>query len=169
MKINLITFIWLLTFIPISLLRANTDNSVRIQQVLDKNWYIKQIDTDEPDIALLSESIKQPDKSWMPTSIPAQVQDVLLANGKIPDPRKSKNAAKCVWVFQKNWAYATTFPTPKNTGPVFLRFEGLDTEVDIYLNGKKVGEARNMFRRYKFNIGEFLKTENNDNVLLLLF
>ncbi len=95
---------------------------------LSENWHIKQLESDKPDVAELSRSISSPDTTWLSARMPAQVHDVLLEHGKISDPHVGKNAAESAWVGEKDWAYACVFKSPaKSEGPVFLRFEGLDT------------------------------------------
>ncbi|MDQ1329689.1 MAG: hypothetical protein QG641_2981, partial [Candidatus Poribacteria bacterium] len=51
---------------------------MRIQQVLIDNWYIKQLDTDKPDIAILTQEALSPDKNWLKAQMPAQIHDILL-------------------------------------------------------------------------------------------
>ena len=72
---------------------------------LRNGWHVRQLQTDRPDITALTAQAVKPDKTWMPATMPAQVHDILLAAGKIPDPRVGKNAAKSAWVGEKDWAY----------------------------------------------------------------
>ena len=37
---------------------------------------------------------------------------------------------------------------------IFLNCEGLDTVAIVTLNNVEIGSAENMFRRYRFNIGQ---------------
>jgi hypothetical protein len=97
--------------------------------------------------------------------MPKQVQDILFAKGLIPDPRFSKNPTKCTWVFEKDWVYATRFATPKNSGSVFLCFDGIDTHADIYLNGQKIGQCANMFYKHRFQVINQLKIDGKLNEL----
>jgi len=142
----------------------------RTRIVLSDNWYIKQLDTDKPDVAALKREAASPDDTWLPARMPAQVHDVLLQHGRIPDPRVSRNAAKSAWVGQKDWAYACTFASPaKKEGPVFLRFEGLDTLGNAYLNGVLIGRFNNMYRQYSLDVRDKLSPPGRDNVLLIVF
>lgn len=142
--------------------------SVRQQHVLKDNWYIKQLEAESHDIAALTQAALQPDTTWMPATMPQQVAEILFENGKIPDPHVRKNAAKCTWIWETDWAYATAFPTPQDAGPVLLRFKGVDTVARIYINGKEAGRCNNMFRRYEFDIRSLLESDR-DNVLLIVF
>lgn len=142
----------------------------RTTTVLKDNWHVKQLDTDKPDIAALTRSAASPDGTWLSARMPAQVHEIFLQHGKISDPHISKNAADSAWVGEKDWAYACVFKSPdRGKGPVFLRFEGLDTLATAYLNGNKIGEFNNMFRRYRVNVQEHLSPDGSDNVLLIIF
>lgn len=142
----------------------------RTVTVLTENWYIKQLETDKPDITELSRSISSPDPTWLSARMPAQVHEVLLENGKISDPHVGKNAAESAWVGEKDWAYACVFKSPaKSEGSAFLRFEGLDTLAAAYLNGVEIGRFDNMYRRWSVDVRDKLASPGQDNVLLVVF
>ncbi len=65
----------------------------RTEILLRDNWYIRQLETDKPAVAALTKEAASPDNTWLPARMPAQVHDVLLQHGKIPDPHVSRNAA----------------------------------------------------------------------------
>ncbi|UCD64834.1 MAG: hypothetical protein JSW34_05210 [Candidatus Zixiibacteriota bacterium] len=142
----------------------------RATLTLSENWYIKQLETDKPDIAALTRRAASPDNTWLPARMPAQVHDVLLKHGKISDPHVGRNAADSAWVGEKDWAYACKFSSPAmGSGPVFLRFEGLDTLATVYLNGRKIGFFNNMYREYAVDVRDRLTPAGRDNVLLIVF
>lgn len=94
--------------------------------------------------------------------VPGNFELDLYSAGLVPDPYYSQNA----WEFQKYenrhlW-YGIRFynetAADKNT---FLRFEGIDTFSEIYLNGKLIGKTENMFIPYEFNLnGRLIEGEN---------
>jgi beta-mannosidase len=146
------------------------DKPARRQITLRDGWLVKQLDTNKGDVAELSRESATPDKTWLPTRMPAQVHDVLLAHGVIPDPHIGKNAAASAWVGEKDWAYVCRFPTPENIhGQVFLRFEGLDTLTDTWLNGAPLGHFENMFREYAVEVKDHLAPAGKSNVLVIVF
>lgn len=151
-----------------SLVNAKIASPIRQRQVLKTGWMVKQLQGESHDIAALTMAAQRPDKTWLRTDMPNQVADVLLRYGRIPDPHVGKNAAACAWIWQHDWAYATTFVTPAGVGPVWLRLMGVDTIATVYVNGQEIGRCNNMFRRYAFDIRSALK-ENGDNVLLVVF
>ncbi|NQU21918.1 MAG: hypothetical protein HQ567_11600 [Candidatus Nealsonbacteria bacterium] len=133
-------------------------------------WFIKQLDTDQPDVPALTREAASPGDAWLPARMPAQVHDVLLAHGKIPDPHVGRNATESAWVGEKDWAYACTFASPTSAGgPVLLRFDGLDTLAAAWLNGKPIGRFDNMYRQYAVDVAEQLAPAGKQNVLLIVF
>ena len=144
--------------------------AARVRQTLADGWYVKQLESANPDIGQLVRSLNQPDNAWLSARMPAQVHEILLAHKLIPDPRLSENAAKVTWVSQKDWAYGTKFRTPAGaTGPVFLHLDGLDTLATVYLNGVEIGSFRNMFRQYSLDIRKHLSAAGAENTLLIVF
>jgi beta-mannosidase len=163
----------LVLFFVISLIctvSALSQQKMRDRQILSNGWMIRQVDSDTLDIKKLTGELTRSDSRWMTVDqMPRQVAEVLLEHGKIPDPRISRNAAKCTWVWEKDWVYATQFDTPQGTGPVFLRFLGLDTEASVFLNGTLIGKCNNMYRRYTFDIRPYMHKAGQENRLLVLF
>ena len=164
-----VTVAWvfvLLQFITVPCVQAQQ----RTVAALTENWYIRQLESNRPDIAELSRSVLSPDSTWLIARMPAQVHDVLLEHGKISDPHVGKNAAESAWVGEKDWAYACVFKSSaKSEGPVFLRFEGLDTLAAAYLNGAEIGRFDNMYRKWSVDVRDRLAGAGQQNVLLVVF
>ena len=138
--------------------------------VLKDCWYIRKLDSAKPDVQALGRELESPDKSWLPATMPTQVHEILLANGLIPDPHISKNAAESTWVGESDWAYGCRFPTPEAVRrPVYLRSEGLDTLVDIYLNGSLVASLDDMFLAHSIEVSDRLAPSGKHNTLLMIF
>ena len=144
---------------------------LRSQITLDGIWHLKRIDPANVDVVVLGREAASPGADWLSARMPAQVQDILLAHGRIPDPRQSRNCAQTTWVFTNDWVYANRFVTPAavTSGPVFLRSDGLDTLATLYLNGQEVGRAANMFRRHAFEVSKLLSPPGQTNTLLIRF
>ena len=142
---------------------------MRTQHILADGWAVKQIDADDPNIPDLTREAAAPDGIWFRTRMPAQVHDILLEQGKIPDPRIGKNAADCTWVGETNWAYACAFPSPAGNGPVTLRLDGIDALATAYLNGKEIARFDNMYRRYTVSVRSGLRPPGEENILLFVF
>ena len=122
---------------------------MRKQIPLVEGWHVKELKGEPHDVAALAKEARSRDDSWLAARMHAQVHDILLAAGRIPDPHIGKNAAELLWIDWSDWAYACTFPTPdRASAPVFLHRKGLDTLAAVCLNGQLVGRYHNMFREH---------------------
>lgn len=105
------------------------------------------------------------ESSWMPASVPGTVHTDLMLNRQIPDPFYRDNESKVQWVAEQDWEYKTTFSPRKNTRQykqVWLQFDGLDTYADVYLNGREILHANNMFRTWRIEVSRSLKAGDNE-------
>lgn len=121
------------------------------------------------DPAQSPEVVEAPDLVWTPAVVPGGVHESLLAAEAIEHPYYDQNEASVRWMEDRDWWYRTTFRAPADLTPgdeVVLVFHGLDTVVDVWLNGTKLGHHENMFRPAEFRIDGELGPEND---LLLRF
>jgi len=117
-------------------------------QTLNGIWLLRQRDT----------------QVWLQGSVPGSVHTDLLAGGQIPDPFFGANEDDVQWVAEKDWEYRHYFhpnPALQSEKKVFLVCEGLDTLVDVRLNGKILGLANNMFHAWEWEITSLLKEGEN--------
>lgn len=108
--------------------------------------------------------------NWYPATVPGVVHTDLMANGIIEDPYFRLNERGLQWIDKEDWIYRTMFDlTPEVAACDHTRlcFEGLDTYADVYLNGERILEADNMFRRWAVEVEELLLDEGNE--LLIYF
>jgi beta-mannosidase len=106
-------------------------------------------------------SVEHPDQllderiEWLSVSAPATAAAALANAGK--------------WDFEQpceidafDWCFRTRFTgkSAAETSPCFLRFDGLATAAEVWLNGHKILSANNMFRSYRIDVSEQLETEN---------
>ena len=113
---------------------------------------------------------EQDEAAWHPAKVPGEVHTDLLANKLIPDPFYRDNEKKLQWIEKEAWEYRTTFSVPANVFDkknVELVFDGLDTYADVYLNGRLILNANNMFRQWKVPVKAALK--RSGNTLLIHF
>ena len=109
-------------------------------------------------------------RDWFPAFVPGTIHTDLLTAKIIEDPFVADNEKKLQWVHESDWLYWTEFDLPEDAqqlGNLSLVFEGLDTVATIELNGQTVGDANNMFRRYRLPISDLIKPKGN--VLRVLF
>jgi len=105
-----------------------------------------------------------------PAQVPGVVQTDLLRQGLIDDPYVGMNERKVQWVDKEDWVYETKFyvsETILSESSIDLCFDGLDTYAEVHLNGNKILDADNMFRRWRVSVKHLLKP--GDNVLRVYF
>ncbi|MDY4285482.1 glycoside hydrolase family 2 protein [Xanthomonas sp. LF06-19] len=103
---------------------------------------------------------------WLPAQVPGTVQTDLIAAGVVPDPFYRDNEAQIQWAGLSDWQYQTHFQVDAALlarPHLELVFDGLDTFAEVYLNGKKLLAADNMFRQWRVDAKPLLK--RGDNVL----
>jgi beta-mannosidase len=108
---------------------------------------------------------------WLPAKVPGSVHTDLMAIGRIPDPFEGDNEKHLQWVAKSDWVYQHKFngsPKLLAAEKLFLVCEGLDTLASIDLNGNKLGQTDNMFRRYEWEVKPFIKI-GEENVLTITF
>jgi len=104
-------------------------------------------------------------EKWLDATVPGCIHTDLFKNKLIPDPFYRDNELKLGWIDKVPFEYKTTFKVDKsilNHEKIELYFKGLDTYADIYLNGKLIATADNMFREWKVDVKEFLEVGGNE-------
>jgi beta-mannosidase len=114
----------------------------------------------ERDLSLESWKFKKvSDTNWLPAKVPGTVHTDLLQNKIIPDPFFGNNEKELQWIENEDWQYETKFTVSKSelsNENCVLKFEGLDTYAEVFLNGNKILSANNMFRTWKVEVKKFL-------------
>ena len=90
-------------------------------------------------------------EGWMPTPVPGDIHQGLVAAGRIPEPLLGLNTSKCAWTESRSWWYRTAFtasPAWLAAEVVELELNGLDAQAEIFLNGVHLGSHRNAFRPF---------------------
>lgn len=104
-------------------------------------------------------------RGMIPATVPGCVHTDLLAAGRIADPFIGDNELACQWVGETDWTYRRTFrvrPELLNSRRQLLRCEGLDTLARVYLGGRLIGSADNMYRTWEFDLTGRLKAGLNE-------
>lgn len=97
--------------------------------------------------------------------VPGSVYNDLLENKQIENPYWRDNEDKALKIMDNNFIYSSKFTLNsdiKNSEKILLRFNGLDTICDIFINDKKIGCAYNQHRVWEFDVKKFLKDEENE-------
>ncbi|MHA1658109.1 MAG: beta-mannosidase [Promethearchaeota archaeon] len=96
--------------------------------------------------------------------VPGTVFETLIENGIIEDPFYGIREREMSWIYESDWQYETEFiisPEFLEHANIILRFHGLDTITNIYLNDEFLGTTNNMFFKYDFNVKSKIKKEKN--------
>ena len=96
--------------------------------------------------------------------VPGDVHTALLKAGRIPDPYFGRNEEKIQWVGEREWLVQRDFEVSAEMlakSEIILRLEHVDTFCTVTVNGHKVGETGNRFRRYDFDVKKYLKPGRN--------
>ncbi len=104
------------------------------------------------------------DQAPIPIQVPGDVHSALLAAQLIPDPYFGRNENEIQWVGRKDWLVERSFDVPDSLlarKSVCLRLEHVDTFCVLSINGQKVGETGNRFRRYDFEVKPLLRSGKN--------
>ncbi|MBW7673952.1 beta-mannosidase [Chryseobacterium chendengshani] len=104
------------------------------------------------------------ENNWLAASVPGTVHLDLMDHQLIPDPYKDENEKEVQWVENEDWDYQTVFKLAAKeleNQNADLVFNGLDTFSEIYLNGKLLEKADNMFRTWQIPVKNDLKIGNN--------
>lgn len=127
-------------------------------QLLDQGWQVRLApgeahEAEHPQAA-----------QWLAATVPGAVQTDLLAAGLAADPFVGRNEAAIQWMGLSDWVYRTRFdvdPATLARRHAELVFEGLDTFAEVYLNGHKLLDADNMFRRWAVSAKPWLHVGAN--------
>ena len=87
--------------------------------------------------------------------VPGSVYGAMLDGGLIPDPYYRDNELKVLPLMDNDFSYTTDVQVTKEMlsfDALLLRFEGIDTLADVYLNGTLLGCAYNMHRVWEFDL-----------------
>ena len=109
-------------------------------------------------------------EEFLPASVPGSVYHDLMQNGKMDDPFWRDNFPKALKRMDHDYEYKTEFAADKallKSDAVLLRFEGIDTVADVFLNGEELGHTENMHRTFEFEVKDLLKEEGNELRVLL--
>jgi mannosylglycoprotein endo-beta-mannosidase len=117
-------------------------------------------------------------KGWMPAAVPGTVLTTLLQNKKVPDPFYGMNNQKIPDIYKTGRDHYTywfvkdfTEKTVQGNEQVWLQFRGVNYSCDIFLNGKKLNNARHygMFLRQSYNITKLLNSNGPNRLAVIVY
>ena len=101
--------------------------------------------------------------------IPGSVYSFLLDVGEMEDPYYRDNELKALPLMEEDYTFERRFDLPEHIARCahqVIRFNGIDTLSDVYLNGEKLGSTDNMHIAWEYPVSELLKEE--DNILTVI-
>ncbi len=118
-------------------------------------------------LTVLGENVYNIPNTPIDTKVPSTVYGTLLEKGLMPDPYYRDNELKATRLMENDFAYETTFTLDgkdREADRLFLRFDGIDTLADVYLDGELLGTAYNMNRVWEYDITAQVKDDEADRV-----
>lgn len=120
-----------------------------IRQKIDSNWSMRRVG----------------DEAFSPAVVPGSVYTDLLRNGQMEDPFFKDNELKALKLMDEDYEYSAKFFCDEellNREHVLLRFEGIDTVADLYLNGTQLDSVCNMHRTWEYEVTDLLQDAENE-------
>ena len=134
---------------------------------LNGNWNLKGWPTpDQGSVRTLGEVPAE--TLSLPAKVPGCYELDLCAAGLLPNLFYANNQYAVRTYEGHQWLYSRTFTAPKVAADekAVLEFDGLDTLCDVFLNGRKIGEAADMFIPHEFDVTKVVKAGENELAVL---
>ena len=97
------------------------------------------------------------------TSVPGTVEQALMSSGDLADLSTGTNVEQAWELEYGDWWFIKDFEFSEedlNRADSII-FHGIDTIAEIFLNGKSIGHAENMFIEHEFDVSGLLRSGNN--------
>ncbi len=117
--------------------------------ILNSNWTMRRVGSDD----------------IIPAKVPGSVYCDLLDSGRMENPYWKDNEIKALELMDYDYEYTCIFDADSSfltSEETYLRFEGLDTICDVYLNGQHFFYANNMHRIWEKSVKGFIQEGSNE-------
>ena len=121
-----------------------------IRRELRENWTL----------TVVGENVYDIPQEPLETCVPSSVYSTLLDHALMPDPFYRDNELEATKLMENDFVYETSFALTeeeREKSRIYLRFDGIDTLADVYLDGQLLGSADNMNRVWEFDITAAVK------------
>lgn len=111
------------------------------------------------------------EEQWLPAQVPGSVYTDLLREGRMEDPYWKEREDEALALMEEDYEYACRFETDAELmrcERIVIRFEGIDTLAEVFVNDAFAGRAFNMHRVWEWEIGPLLKQGTNTLRIRLL-
>ena len=134
-------------------------------KTLHEGWELLLVDDASHAVPLKTVSAIRAAGKPLDAHVPGDWPLDYVRHGLLPDPFYGDNYLRIRDYETHHVYYACSFTWDRPVNDlVFLRFDGLDTIADVYLNGMLIGHAENMFIPHEFAAAS-LKTGENELVV----
>ncbi len=120
-----------------------------IQRKIDSGWSMRRVG----------------DEAFSPAIVPGTVYTDLLRNGQMEDPFFKDNELKALRLMDEDYEYKAAFDCEDallEREHILLRFDGVDTVADLYLNGAHLDSVCNMHRTWEYEVTHLLLEKENE-------
>ncbi len=121
------------------------------------------------------EAISRPgfaDATWLPAVVPGTVLTSYLRHGAIPDPRFGNQQTQISESFftDSDFWYRTTFQVPAvdRGRRLWLAFDGINWQAEIYCNGVSIGRIDRAFLRGRFDVSTVVRPGKTNGLAVLV-
>ena len=134
---------------------------------LNGNWNLRGWPTPERGAVRTLDEVPVAEVT-VPAKVPGCYELDLCAAGLLPNLFYANNQYAVRKYEGHQWLYSRSFTLDKLSADekAVLEFDGLDTLCDIFVNGRKVGEAADMFIPHEFDVTRTVKEGVNDLAVL---
>jgi exo-1,4-beta-D-glucosaminidase len=181
---------FLLSLLSFLLANAVAQTSKPMNRVdLQNGWTVQTSRRVQATGDTISTSKFQP-AGWYKTTVPMTVVAVQVAAGEFPDPYFGMNLRKIPGMayeigeefahkpipedspYAASWWYRTEFAARANGRHVALHFDGINNRANIWINGKKIADVKDVagaYRTYEFDITPELSKAGKNVVAVEVF
>jgi len=85
---------------------------------------------------------------WLPARVPGSVVDDLQRAGEVPDPYRMRQSREAEWAAGRTWIYR------RRVSGGTIRFEGVDHEATVFVNGDEVAHHVGAFTPFEVEVPE---------------
>lgn len=110
-------------------------------------------------------SIENEKYGKFPARVPGDITDDLHRANVIPDPLFGLNFKGVKDILERSWDYSVKFVVSEEDLSFLraeLKFNGIDTFSEVFLNNNKIGETDSMFVPFSFDVKKLLKIGENE-------
>ncbi len=109
--------------------------------------------------------------SDLSAQVPGDVNDALVASGRMPEPLVGTNFQQFDWIEDRSWWYRRTFSVNRELRDMqrlVLSLDGLDVHADVWLNGNHLGHQASAFYPLQSDVTEIVDRDGENTIVVRL-